>query len=280
MAKRILTNKNIAIRKCKHGYFMYYINDLFVGKSMDIYGEWTEDELQVLGNLIKPGQVVIDVGAFIGTHSVYFGQKVYPGGIVYSFEPQRTIFNLLCTNVAINNILNIKCINKAVGDENRTCIIPVLDPNVEQNFGGISTNSFKDGDFVETMLIDDMPLEGCHLIKIDVEGREINVLNGAAKTIKKFKPVLYVECNKAEKSEDILKFLKKNKYKSYWHILNYYSKNNYFKNKKNIFKDYQPEANLLCFPIDAKVTANGFIETKGITDTWIKALKRARINHS
>lgn len=274
--KRILTNKNVAIKKCKHGYFAYYVNDLFIGRSLDQYGEWSEPEFAVLDSLISPGNIVIDVGAFIGTHSVFFGKKVFPKGFVYAFEPQRAVCNLLAANVALNNVLNVKCINMAVSKDNRTCVMPVLDPTVPQNFGGVAIDQFDQGDFIDTITIDDLPLKRCNLIKIDVEGHEANVLKGAQKTISKYQPVLYVECNRPDNSSDTLAILKMMGYKCYWHIFSYFNQKNFFKNKKNIFFDIHPEANLLCFPKDASVDAKGFIDVAGVDDNWMSALERAR----
>lgn len=276
MGKRILTNKYIAIKKCRHGYFAYYVNDLFVSRSLDLYGEWSEYELTALGNIIKAGDVVIDVGAFIGTHSVFFGQKVYPKGYVLAIEPQRTIFNLLAGNVALNNLLNVRCLNVAIADDNRTCTMPILDPTVKQNFGGVSIDKFDQGEMIDTTTIDDLPLSRCNLIKIDVEGFEAKVLAGAAKTIAKFKPALYVECNHPNITKNTLAILEKFGYKCYWHIFVYFNENNFFKNTRNVFAKYQPEANLLCFPKEAKVNLTGFIKVNGVSDNWIKALKRIK----
>lgn len=272
--KRILENGNIAIKKCKHGIFAYYIKDMFIGKSLDLYGEWTEPELIALDSLIFPGSVVVDVGAYIGTHSIFFAKKVGQTGFVFALEPQRPIYNLLCANVALNNLLNVKCLNVAALDKKGQAVMPLLDPAVPQNFGAISIERFKQGEPVQVITIDSLKLRGCNLIKIDVEGLESEVLEGARETIKKFRPVLYVENNREETSQKILKEIYDMGYNCWWHIFGYFNPDNFFKNPKNVFKGIQPEANLLCFPQEVKVKLQGFTKVSGIEDNWKKALER------
>ena len=89
--------------RAKHGLFLYNKNDLFVGRSLETYGEWCERELDVLLPIIRPHDVIMDVGANIGPHAVPFARKVGPGGFVYAFEPQRTIFKHcvpICRSIA------------------------------------------------------------------------------------------------------------------------------------------------------------------------------------
>ena len=276
--KRLFSNKNVALKKCKHGYFLYYINDLFIGRSLDLYGEWTENEFISLESLIFPGNTVVDVGAYIGTHSVFFGQKVGPSGWVYSLEPQRNIYNLLCANVAINNLLNVKCINAAASDKKSSARMPILDPNAQQNFGAIGIDRFEEGELVDVVTLDSLQLPSCNLIKIDVEGLQAKVLTGAKSTITRHRPILYVENNTTDHSKVTLVVLKELKYKSYWHILPYFNQNNFFGNSENVFERYQPEVNLLCFPQEAKVKVNGFIPVVGIGDNWQRALERLKMS--
>ena len=76
----LLENRHIAVKHCRHGVFMYSRNDNFVGRGLDLYGEWCDFEIQLLRNYIRYGDTVIDVGANIGTHAVAFGNMVGPIG--------------------------------------------------------------------------------------------------------------------------------------------------------------------------------------------------------
>lgn len=275
--KRLFQNGYLTIKKCRHGLFAYNINDTFIGRSLDLYGEWCEPEMTTLGSLLEPRDIVIDVGAYIGTHSVFFAQKVSQGGLVYAVEPQRPSFNLLCANVELNNLTNVVCINKIATNEHKIINIPLLDPNSPQNFGALRISRFENGYPTESITLDDLKLGRCRLIKIDIEESEEKVIAGAIKLIKKCKPILYLENNTVERSEKIIKTVDRLGYRAFWHIFNYYNPHNFFKEKNNIFAQFQPEANLLCFPKKAKLNLTGFVEVKGLDDNWKKALDRILI---
>jgi FkbM family methyltransferase len=272
--KRVIDNNNIAIKNCKHCLFVYLKKDQFIGKSLDLYGEWTEAELELLSKFVTPKSVVIDAGAFIGTHTVALAKMVGHYGFVYAFEPQRMIYNILCGNIALNNLLNVKCLNMGLSDTPGKAFIPLLDPSVPQNFGALDLGHFGEGDVVPITTIDNLNLRGCNLIKADVEGMETKVLKGAKDTIKKFKPFLYIENNRKETSEKTIKTIIGLGYKAYWHILNYYHPDNFFGNKKNVFKNYQPEVNVFCAPKNSDIKIEDLVEVDGKKDSWEKALKR------
>src|ERR1039457_4555745 len=89
---RVLHENNLVrLRQCRHGVMAYHPKDSHVGRSLDLYGEWAESELELLGVLLQPGQVAVDVGANIGTHAVFFAERVGATGTVIAFEPQRLV---------------------------------------------------------------------------------------------------------------------------------------------------------------------------------------------
>ena len=96
--RRLLENDWVADKRCRHGLFAYNVNDSFIGRSLDLYGEWCEAELAILGQILRPGDTALDVGANIGTHAVFFANAVGPKGGVHAVEPQRNAHQLLCAN--------------------------------------------------------------------------------------------------------------------------------------------------------------------------------------
>ena len=76
----LVENRHIAVKNCRHGLFMYSRNDAFVGRGLDLYGEWCDFEIQPMPPRVKPGDTVIDVGANIGTHTVAFANMGGPAG--------------------------------------------------------------------------------------------------------------------------------------------------------------------------------------------------------
>ena len=75
---------------------LYNVNDDYIGRSLDIYGEFSEGEIEAFSLLVHPGDIVLDVGANIGSHTIWFAQAVGPTGGVMAFEPQRLLFQTLC----------------------------------------------------------------------------------------------------------------------------------------------------------------------------------------
>jgi len=273
--KTIFKNGYFEIKKCRHGYFAYNTNDTFIGRSLDLYGEWTQTEIDVLLSLIHPNDIVVDVGAYIGTHTIPFAKATLPKGGVYAIEPQRMAFAFLSTNIAINNLMNVISINKFASDTIKKIKTLILDQTVAQNFGSLKIPSLKKGETVETITIDSLALSRVKLIKIDVEGDEEKVLVGATATINKYKPILYIECTNPKNSKIIISKVFDLGYQAFWHIFGYYNPDNYFGEKKNVFAEFHPEANIICFPKDTFVEQNIFIKVDGIKDTWKKAYAKA-----
>jgi len=249
-------------------------NDTFIGRSLDLYGEWTQTEIDVLLPLLTPGDIVVDVGAYIGTHTIPFAKATLPNGGVYAIEPQRMAFAFLSTNIAINNLMNVISINKFVSDTIKKIKTLILDQTVAQNFGSLKIPNLKEGETIETITIDSLKLSRVKLIKIDVEGPEEKVLIGATNTINKYKPALYIEGTNPKNSKKIISRVFDLGYQAFWHIFNYYNPDNYFGQKRNVFAEFHPEVNIICFPKNTVVEQNIFIKVDGIKDTWKKAYTR------
>lgn len=276
MSKPVFHNGNILIKRCKHGFFAYNQFDNLIGLSLDRYGEWCDEELDFFKEVINPGDVILDVGAFIGTHTVFFAQEVGPLGKVLAFEPQRPSFQMLCTNLTLNAIYNTHCFQLGLSESPGQVKLPVVDPYQGRNYGGIPIEGHNEGEKLALIPIDLLDLKQCNHIKIDVEGMESKVLKGAKKTIARCRPILYVENNTVEKSTEILQTLNDLGYECWWHFIPYYNPKNFFKSDENVFEHYKRtfEANLACFPKELKIAPKNLIPVQGVQDNWEKASKR------
>src|SRR3990172_11998176 len=119
----------------RYGPIIYPDKDVYIGRSLEQYGEYSYHEIEFLKSLVNAGDVVIDVGANIGALTIPLAQKVGPSGYLVAFEPQQYIYYILCGNVAVNNILNTHVFQRVVSnvnDQMRT--IPVFDFEKEGNF--------------------------------------------------------------------------------------------------------------------------------------------------
>lgn len=204
-------------------------NDLFVSAGIRETGAWSGEELDLLGQLIQPGQTVLDVGANMGTHTLAFCNFVGPMGVVHAFEPQRIMFQAMVATVALNSWTNAYCRQTLVGARKGRMRLPGIRYDQPSNFGmmtlapdreraeSISYADDQPGEEVEMITLDSLNLAACHLIKIDVEGMEIDVLRGAAKTIAVHRPLIYMECQPDQRSQDALRLLKSMGYATWKH---------------------------------------------------------------
>ena len=235
---------------------LYNPNDKFVGRSLDLYGEFSEGETALFGQCVKRGHVVLDIGANVGAHTLFFAAAVGPRGRVLAFEPQRLVFQTLCANVALNNITNVHCRNEAVGASPGTVRVPVLDPRSEQNFGGLSLEGQREGETegeaVPRVTVDGLGLGRCHFMKIDVEGMEVPAIEGAAETIRRLRPILYVENDRRQHSEALIRLIASLDYRLYWHLPRLFNPDNFAGNPDNVFGDIISR-NMLCLPAESTV---------------------------
>ena len=244
----------------KHGQMLVNTKDLVVSRSLLEYGEYFESEVSLFEQLVKPSQIVVDVGANIGAHTVALARLVGPTGAVVAIEPQRITHQILCANVAINNLPNVTTFELGAGETQQSLKSYEMDYEKEQNFGGYelrSTGTTNIQVFPLDLLLGANPIS---FIKIDVEGMELEVLKGATNVINLCRPVLYVENDREENSEELLNLLYKLNYRVYWSLTRFFNPDNFLKNQTQIHTEafFKLESgklvingfaiNLLCVP--------------------------------
>ena len=260
-----LPSPHLRLKHCRHGVMLYNIRDQYVGGSLDRYGEFSELEAQLFSGLIKPGMLVVEVGANIGAHTMHLAQLVGENGGVVAFEPQRVIYQMLCANLALNGIENTDAKCLAVGAEPGEIVVPRVDYRSAGNFGGISLGA-GDGDVVEMIALDNLLLPACHMIKIDVEGMEKSVLDGARQTIARFRPYLYVEDDRRDKHAELIATLFDLDYRMWWHLPWLFNPGNFAGDSENIFPGIA-SFNLICLPREtAPDDIPGGVEVKSALD--------------
>ena len=162
------------------------------------------------------GKDIADVGANNGNFAVDFAHLVGQDGRVFSFEPQRIIYYQLCSNIFINGLENVFAHNIAIGDKLGN--IKIERPNYHHdgpvNFGDVKVSDIISEDTqydeVEIKTLDSFNFNDLVFIKIDVQGHEPFVIDGAKETIAKHRPYLFVEfedhlLQKIGSSEEMLK---------------------------------------------------------------------------
>lgn len=245
----------------KYGHMLASWNDKYIGKALIEYGEYSDAEVRVLLKMVPENGVAVDVGANIGAVAVPLARRA---GIVIAFEPQRLVYNQLCGNTALNDLRNLYCLNRAAGREAGQVMVPELDLSREGNFGAmslLSRDEFKDHEFlpVDMMTIDQLGLARLDLLKVDVEGMELDVLVGAAGTIERCRPHLCIENDRAGSTEPLVKWMVERRYTVSQHFPRLFNPDNHRKSDQNLYGD-TVSANLIGFPGDLP----GWIEAEGL----------------
>jgi FkbM family methyltransferase len=265
LATIALPSPHLRLKHCRHGVMLYSARDKYVGGSLDRYGEFSELEAQLFSGLIKPGMMVLEIGANIGAHTVHLANLVGENGGVVAFEAQRVIFQMLCANLALNGIENTDAKCLAVGATAGEITVPRVDYRGDNNFGGIALGG-NDGDVVEMIAIDNLMLPACHMMKIDVEGMEKQVLDGARQTITRFRPYLYVEDDRPAKHAELIATLLDLGYRMWWHQPWLYNPGNLAGDSENLFPSIA-SFNLICLPSEsAPDELEGGVEVKTAND--------------
>ena len=210
--------------------------------------------------MCAPGSIVADVGANIGTIAVPLAQHLGSAGFLYAFEPQRVVFQPLCANVALQSLTNVECVPVAVGAVHHTLHLPDIDYDKPSNFGGMEMGAFATGRPVQQVVLDDYFDRGpFSLIKIDVEGMELEVLRGAQRIIEAHRPILYVEDDRGDKAADLEAALRDLGYRMYRHNPLLFNQQNHRGSHDNIFGNAS-FINLMCIPKEQPSQISGFEE--------------------
>lgn len=244
--------------RAKHGWMLFNRHDVYIGRSIGKYGEFSEGEVSLFAQFCRPGDIVVEVGANIGTHTLALANLVGSQGRVYAFEPQRVVFQTLCANVALNSHMHVECRQIALSDAPGELRIPDIDYAQENNFGGVELPRFAQGAPVRVARLDDeVDLPALRLLKADVEGMEQGVIGGARKTIAKHRPFLYVENDRVEKSDALIALIVSLGYRPYWHLPSMFSPGNFAGDPENLFP-HIISVNMICVPTEAGMEMEGF----------------------
>ena len=231
-----LTKKTVS----RYGEISYFPNDSgAIRLSLESYGEWAENEIRFMKMFVPEGGTAVDVGAYIGTHTLAFADAVGPNGHVVSIEAQQKSFELLQANIISNGLTNVHVENAIAGDQIETRDVVQIDPNTAESFG--STTAVATGDLVDrsvkvrTITIDSLQLSRCDILRIDVEGMEADVLKGALETLNRLRPMIYAECNSLDDGLRTLALLKSRGYTIFAHAVDAFNSDNFNQNGNDIF---------------------------------------------
>jgi len=233
----------------RHGPMLALRGDQYVTRSLELYGEFSGREGRLFEQILQPGMCVVEVGSNIGAHTVPMARLCAPGPL-YAFEPQQRVFQILCANLALNDVRNVLAFPDAVGAEPGHVLVPAIDYGARGNFGGVSVmpeRSDSPGLKTRLVTVDGLELAACHLLKVDVEGFEVQVLRGARATIARHRPLLYVENDRRAHQQELISLIDELGYRQYWHTPPLFDPANPNGAEENVFPGIV-SINLFCIP--------------------------------
>lgn len=195
-------------------------NGIGVGFQLLERGAYDPAEVNLVRSLLDlrrqyygDGVVAIDCGANIGVHTVEWAKHMTGWGVVLAFEAQERIYYALAGNLALNNLFNARAIHAAVTAQPGMMKIPSLNYTMPGSFGSLElrprgTTEFigQPIDYSESAMVevhainlDSFNFDRLDLIKIDVEGMELEALAGAAKCVGTHYPIVLVEMIKTDR---------------------------------------------------------------------------------
>lgn len=167
------------------------------------------DIAQHICNLAPEESVMLDIGANFGSYALSCAPFLKSkNGVVHAFEAQRIISYMLCGSAVLNGYENLFVHHACVGNNVTDIPIPRFNYSQEMNFGSIEFGENQkeklhqqrgvSNEFVKQVRIDDFNFEKVCFVKIDVEGMENQVLEGAAETFRRSMPVIQIEILKSD----------------------------------------------------------------------------------
>ena len=201
--RRLLTPFGLRLSRRIGGRRFFFDPATEIGLELLVTGQFEKEAMAQCANFIKPDGIVLDVGANIGVHTVHFAGLARFGKVI-SFEPARSTFAFLLRNV--EHLVNVIPLNVALSD---SAGLQPFFVAADSAFSGLkdtkrkailhqeSIACFRGDDILSALFAENQRID---LIKIDVEGLEMQVLRGMREFIVAHKPVIFCEIFGGEQS--------------------------------------------------------------------------------
>lgn len=201
--------------------FRFPANDTHIGGSLRDFGEFARPEVDLICDLLADGGDFIDVGANIGAIALPVAQR-RPESRVLAIEASASIAPLLGANVVDSGLANVSVINAAVGARREIAEFPDVPLSSQGNHGAVGFR-YKPGETprrpVLMLPLDEIVTPATKVIKIDIEGYELEALKGAANTIAGIRPSFLFEANptvQGDVTPDAIELLQGANYNLFW----------------------------------------------------------------
>ena len=191
------------------------------------FSKFYESEMGIIPEILKNPSIIIDIGANYGTYS-FFLSKLYSKSKIFAFEPATSSYEILKKIIRNFKLRNVFPIKKGLGaiEETKEIVMPaqytILAYVSEKNMSRKKEDQIEK---IEITTLDNFvkrnKIKKINFIKCDVEGFELNVFKGAKKTLRRYKPTIFVEIEERHTKkyrinpQEILNFFRRLGYKCY-----------------------------------------------------------------
>jgi FkbM family methyltransferase len=182
-------------------------HDLGTTPVLKEHGAWAWEEIESLQGFY--GGIMLDIGANVGTHTLVYARNATH---VFAFEPQTLVYHNLCANLLLNNVKNVTPVLCALGATAGYMQMKSFSPHEDNCPAGASLG--RGDSLVPVRPLDALEIPKVDFIKIDVEGYELEVLQGATATLKRSHPTLYIEMHSPELIKRVPEFMQSLGYSS------------------------------------------------------------------
>ncbi len=175
-----------AIAECRDGIVQYLPDEEFVGDSLGWYGEYLQPQLDLLGRLVRPGATILEAGAGIGAHALSLAANAGESGHLFLYESRPVVQRILRQNLGANRITNVTVMRRSLEG-----------PRASDTKSGVARPPSRDASGMGaaaklTETLDELQLERLDWLKMNSTVAALAVLDGAAETLWRLRPLLFV----------------------------------------------------------------------------------------
>jgi len=233
LLQRLFVSSASLCIKTKLGYRMYLIpNDPGISTELRLFKIHEPLTTKILTEYIQNGWTILDVGSNIGYYALLESQLVGEKGKVIAIEPMPLNYSYLIKNIRLNKVKNVLPINCAISNKNgKIKMIKSSYSNWCSVFTGKIPEIIKNDNYsvieIPTKTIDsivkELHLKYVNLIRMDIEGHELEAIKGGIKTIKKYHPDLLIEIHTKylgkQGTKKLLNLLENEGYRIKWGVV-------------------------------------------------------------
>lgn len=167
----------------------------YIEQNMAAKGKFPDETyLRKSLTVVDKNSVVVDCGAYVGTHTVFWAQRCKK---VIAVEPQAGNVSRLLRNLELNNLTNVEVVQAVLSDKREKLRPRFTDPVYQENPAAVRFEFDPTGRY-ESQTLDALVDEHVDFVKVDVEGFEVRALSGASRLLGKYHPVVSVELHLGE----------------------------------------------------------------------------------